>query len=159
MCNFLKYFRLLSIVLFISSCGSPKYIYVQGETKVEYRDSTVYKDSVVYVPVEKVVEVVPVMDTLSMETSIAKAEAYVDTSLMQLRGKIENKSGKVYEIRYRDRTVIRDSIVYEPYPVEVEVERVVYKRHWYDKMSYFLSFILVVVIGIKIWRLYGKFKL
>ena len=48
-------------LLLIISCGinKPNIVYLPGETKIEYRDSTVYKDSIVYTPVEVIKEIVP----------------------------------------------------------------------------------------------------
>ena len=108
------------ILLF--SC-SPKVIYVKGDTEVVYRDSIITKiDSVeVPLPYEVVKEVVPFMDTLFMETSLAVSKSYVDTTTKTLQGEIKNKQKSLsVEIEHKEQFHSRDSIVREPYPVEVE---------------------------------------
>lgn len=148
---------LISIVLLIIpfSCGITKYVYLPGETKVEYRDTTIYKDSIIYNPVEVVKEIVPVMDTLNLETSLAKATAYVDTTNRMLRGEIKNKKGITTEIHYKDRIVYRDSVVTQSYPVDVE--KIVYRHTFFDKLCWLLSSILLIIVCWKIVKL--KLKL
>lgn len=146
----------LSTLFIISSCGTTKYIYLPGETKIEYRDSTVYKDSIEYRPVEVIKEIVPELDTLKLETSLARAEAYVDTTNRVLRGKIENKAGISTKIQYREKIVYRDSLIREPYPVEVVKE--VKTHFWYEKILWFLSAISIVIIIISILKIYVSAK-
>ena len=43
------------------------------------KDTTIYKDTVVYIPFESVKEIVPLYDTLFLETSIAASKCYIDT--------------------------------------------------------------------------------
>lgn len=149
----LIYIFLLTLSIFsILSCGTTKYVYLPGETKIEYRDSIVYKDSIEYRPVEVIKEIVPELDTLKMETSIAKAEAYIDTTNKVLRGKIENKKGISTKIEYREKIVYRDSIVTKPVPVEVTKE--VKTHYWYEKILWFFSLIGLGTIIIFIIKIY-----
>ncbi len=144
----------VSCALF-SSCGTTKYVYLPGETKIEYRDTTIYRDSIQYTPIEVVKEIVPEMDTLNMSTSLAEAKAYIDTTNRVLRGEIKNKKGITSEIHYKDRIVYRDSIVTKPYPVEVEKEVIKYKHYWYDKLCYpfaIVGLIFIILLGLKIYR-------
>lgn len=149
---------LISIVLLIIpfSCGTTKYVYLPGETKVEYRDTTIYKDSIIYNPVEVVKEIVPVMDTLNLETSLAKATAYVDTTNRMLRGEIKNKKGVTTEIHYKDRIVYRDSVVTQSYPVEVEKIVTKTKHPFYESILWLFSIIAIVGISWKIVKIYIK---
>lgn len=101
---------------------------VETITKVvyEYRDSVRLRDSTILVPipVERIVDVVPVYDTLKLETGVAAAAAYVDTLTHTLKGKLVNKPDSLRTIiRYQDRlvTITRDSISIKEVPVEVEV--------------------------------------
>lgn len=112
------------IILGICGCSTTKLVPVENQIKevIEIRDSIIFKDSIVYIPQEKIVEVVPELDTLKMEIEMAKAEAYLDTTLMMLRGKLESKQEP--EIKYIERIQIKETIdtLYikepEPYPVE-----------------------------------------
>ena len=119
----------LFIALFVAlavSCGTPKVVYVPGETKVEYRDSVIYKTDTlkIDVPKEVVKEVVPQLDTLKMETSVAEAKAWVDTSFNALRGVLKNKDTALKQVQvvYKEKISYRDSLVLKPYPVEVTKE-------------------------------------
>ena len=110
--------RILFLILFIlfTSCSTIKYVPIKGEDI--YHTEYVTKDSIVYTPVEVIKEVVPELDTLYMETSVAKAKAYLDTNLNALKGEMKNKK----EIIYRDKIVYRDSIIIQKQEVPVEVE-------------------------------------
>ena len=96
---------LFLILLLFVSCSTIKYIPVKGEDI--YHTEYITKDSIVYTPVEVIKEVAPELDTLYMETSVAKAKAYLDTNLNTLKGEMKNKK----EIIYRDKIVYRDSII------------------------------------------------
>jgi len=145
----------VSCSLFLNSCSTVKYVYLPGETKIEYRDTTIYRDSIQYTPIEVVKEIVPEMDTLTMSTSLAEAKAYIDTTNRVLRGEIKNKKGITNEIHYKDRIVYRDSIVTKPYPVEIEKKVVDYKHYWYDKLCYpfaIVGLIFIILLALKIYR-------
>lgn len=122
-----------------------------SENNVSVRDSVVisYRDSIKIIPVEKIVDVVPTYDTLRMETSVAKAQAFVDTTTHTLKGSLENKKEIEYKYIFKDRIEYRDSIVYEPkpYPVEKEVKYVpkVYK--------YSLRFTILSILILILWIL------
>ena len=112
------------ILLGICGCSTTKLVPVENQIKevIEIRDSIIFKDSIVYIPQEKIVEVVPELDTLKMEIEMAKAEAYLDTSMMMLRGKLESKlkpqTEYIERIEYKERI---DTIYIEkPQPYEVE---------------------------------------
>ena len=115
--GFIKYL-ILPIILIIIGCSPIRKTIITEKVQVVQRDSTVLRDSVIITPVEKVVEIAP--DTLYMETSLAKARAYFDTTICMLKGNMENKQQLVQKIAYREKTVFRDSLVYKPVPVEVE---------------------------------------
>lgn len=89
-------------------------------------DSVVVKDSVVVIPVETYVNMTWNYDTLSLETSLAKAEAWVDSCW--LRGSIKNKDKAQFQYIYQDKWHVKDSIVYQEKPVPYEVEKVVTKN-------------------------------
>lgn len=106
----------------LTSCGVQKHIKI--ENKIIYRDSLIYKVDTVNVPlpVEKVVEIVPNLDTLYLETSIAQAKAYLDTNANVLRGEIENKRTEIkQDILIKEKISYRDSIVIQEVPVKVPV--------------------------------------
>lgn len=105
------------------SCGTPKYITVKEKEYI--KDTVVVKaDTVkVNIPVEVKVEVVPELDTLKMETSVAEAEAYLDTLTKTLKGTLKNKKT---ELRKEIQTV--EKIKYVEHKVEIPVPYEVVKK-------------------------------
>ena len=107
------------------SCAAPKHVTVEKETteKTVVKDSIIYRDSIVYLPKERIVEVVPQLDTLKMDIELASAKAYLDTSALVLKGELKSKESPkkqyIERIEYRDRT----DTVYVTKPVPYEVEK------------------------------------
>ena len=141
---------LFLILLLFVSCSTIKYIPVKGEDI--YHTEYITKDSIVYTPVEVIKEVVPELDTLYMETSVAKAKAYLDTNLSILKGEMKNKK----EIIYKDKIVYRDSIIIQKQEVPVEVE--VVKKVVPCWCWLLLVINILTAIGFAI-RLYFRFRL
>ena len=145
------------LVLFLMvGCSSVKYIPVQGNKVIEYRDTTVYvKDTVtIEVPREKIVEVIPDIDTSYLSTDVAKSTAYLDKSRKKLHhtleqcGTIKTKIDTVIKIQYIN------SYVDKEIPVEVEVVK--YKR---DNLFWFSIIFNILIVLIIILKIYLKFKL
>lgn len=111
------------LMLSVIGCGTTKIATVENKeiTKVEIRDSIVYRDTTIYIPQERIVEVTPQLDTLRMEIDNAVSTAYLDTTMLMLRGTLESKRATQKEyierIEYRERT---DTVYIErPQPYEV----------------------------------------
>ena len=124
MCQIAALLAALFVMLGIGGCGTTKIATVENKeiTKVEIRDSIVYRDTTIYIPKERIVEVTPQLDTLRMEIDNAVSTAYLDTSILMLRGTLESKQAiqkeYVERIEYRERT---DTVYIEqPQPYEVE---------------------------------------
>ena len=116
----------LALVLGVGGCGVTRPTTTTTQVVYEYRDSIRWKDSTILVPipVERYVDVVPVYDTLRLETTVASASAYVDTLTHTLKGRLVNKPDSIRTIvKFKDRLVEvrRDSLVVREVPVEVEV--------------------------------------
>ena len=142
---------LILFCFLVCGCGTTRYVPVKEIEHV--RDTVILKADTVRmtIPVEKIVEVVPAMDTLRMETSVAKAMAYADTATGTLKGKIENKPyQQKKEIQHTEkiRTVEKR--------VEVPVEVVKWKyriTHWlWYSLGFNLLFLFVLFLKIKIKR-------
>ena len=140
---------IILFTLLLASCSTIKYVPIKGEDI--YHTEYITKDSIVYTPVEVIKEVVPELDTLYMETSVAKAKAYLDTNLNTLKGEMKNKK----EIIYRDKIVYRDSIIIQKQeiPVEVEVEKKVVPSWVYYSLGLNIL-ILSFFLGRLILKLY-----
>ena len=138
-------------------CSTTRYVPVKGVERevVNYKDSIRIKDSIVVIPVERIVDVVPSYDTLRLETTQAKAKAYVDTTLHLLRGSIENKNKAKTEVREVIRFVDRADTIYVEKPVPYEVE----KKVRYVPAIYKLSLIFMIAgIFLTVIRLILKYK-
>lgn len=141
-----------ALILFcflVCGCGTTRYVPVREIGHV--RDTVILKADTVRmtIPVEKIVEVVPAMDTLRMETSVARAMAYADTATGTLKGKIENKPyEQKKEIQHTEkiRTVEKR--------VEVPIEVIKWKNRipvwvWYS-LALNLLFLFALFLKIKI---------
>lgn len=144
-------------LLCVVGCGTTQVI-AEKETieKIVVKDSLIYRDSIVYIPQERIVEIVPQLDTLFMEIETAESKAYLDTTNMLLKGELKSKKKEVVKyqtiIEYRDR--IDTVYIKEPQPYEVEVIK--YKR---DGLFWYLLAFQIVVILILAVRVCLKFKI
>ena len=156
----MKHFNIFLFFIFILTfigCSTTRYVPVKEIEKevTNYKDSIRIRDSIVVIPVERIVDVVPAYDTLKMETTQAKAKAYVDTTLHLLRGSIENKDKAKTEIREVVKFVERTDTVYVEKPVPYEVE----KKVRYVPAIYKLSLIfMIAAIGLTVIRLILRYK-
>ena len=150
-------FLFIILLLIFVGCSTTRYVPVKEIEKevINYKDSIRIKDSVVVIPVERIVDVVPAYDTLKLETTQARAKAYVDTTLHLLRGSIENKDKAKTEVREVIRFVERTDTIYVEKPVPYEVE----KKVRYVPAIYKLSLIfMIAAIGLTVIRLILKYK-
>lgn len=151
-----KLFISILTLILVSGCSIIRPV-TKPSTQINIKDSTVIniKDSTVIIPVEKVINVVAYPDTLYLETSLAKAKAYVDTSTNNLKGEMENKKGYTQKTRieYRDR-IIRDTTKIE-IPVDRVVEKVVKPKSMNFLWGWFASSLLLIafIIFLKIKKL------
>ena len=157
----MKKILLLVLIAFVFGACSPKIVYVPAntDTHIEYRDSVIYKvDTLrIPVPVETIKEVVPPMDSLKMETSVAEAKAWIDTATNTLKGEMKNKKTELSQpkVVYKEKTVYRDSLVEKEVPVPVEVEKRVPFVPFFWK---FFSVIGILAVAFIVFKLLFKFK-
>ena len=149
----IKHFNIYLFILFLLSfvgCSTTRYVPVKEVEKevTNYKDSIRIRDSIVVIPVERIIDVVPTYDTLKLETTQAKAKAYVDTTLHLLRGSIENKDKAKTEVREVIRFVERTDTLYIEKPVPYEVEkRVRYVPSFYKFcLWWFIGTVLLIAI-------------
>lgn len=125
---------------------------VRIERVVEYRDSIVYVD----VPREIVREVVPELDTLFMENTVATSRSYLDTTTRTLKGELKSKPAKLPQpVKLPETTekeeIIREVVIEKPVTVEVE-KRYIPHWCWYSLIA---NVAVLMLLG---FRLYLKFK-
>lgn len=121
-----KYTSAILAILLIQACSVIRPVPVETNTVIERRDSIIYKTDTlrIEVPHEVVKEVVPDVDSLFMETSVAWSRSWLDQQTKTLRGEMRNKKTSLSKEQIVGKEVIhyRDSIVYKEVPVEVEKE-------------------------------------
>ena len=151
----IKHFNIFLLIVFLLSfmgCSTTRYATVSGVEKevTNYKDSIRIRDSIVVIPVERIVDIVPQYDTLKMETTQARAKAYVDTTLHLLRGSIENKDNAKTEVREVVKFVERTDTIYVEKPVPYEVEKRVRYVPAFFKFTalFFVGVILLIIIRI-----------
>lgn len=131
-----KILPILIAVLLIFGCGTArKTTIIEHKTETHYIDSTRWHDSTIYytIPIERYRDYASLLDTLRLETSLARSEAYIDTTNNTLKGSIENKRDSLKTvIKWKEHIVYKDSLVYQEVPVEVVKEVTKYpKSYWY----------------------------
>ena len=143
-----KPYLLILVAIMLNACGTPKYITVK---ETEYIKDTVKikADTVrVEVPKEVVVNVVPELDTLRMETSVAEAEAYLDTLTQTLKGSLKNKKTELKkEIQVVEKTKFVERKVEVPVPYEVVKTKV--PRWAWVLLAFNVSLLIGFIIKLK----------
>ena len=138
-------------------CSTTRYAPVKDIEKevTNHKDSIRIRDSIVVIPVERIVDIVPAYDTLKLETTQARAKAYVDTTLHLLKGSIENKDKTKTEVREVVKFVEKIDTLYIEKPVPYEVE----KQVRYVPAIYKLSLIfMIAAIVLTVLRLILRYK-
>lgn len=146
-------------LLMLISCGITRPCHQKEETIINVKDSIAWHDSTIftYLTKERYVDIRSIYDTLHLETSYAKAEAYVDTTYKGLKGTIENKSDVPVktQIKWKEKIVYRDSIrtVEKEVPVEVIKEVKVYPKTYWWFMAISIAALVYIIL-----KVYLKFK-
>lgn len=154
----LTYIFILLLAMF--SCKPIHEVVTHHEYITHTIDSVIYHDSTVVVPHETYTNIAWNYDTLNLETSLAKAQCWVDS--IWLRGNISNKQQVIY--KYIEVEKVRDSIVYEkvpePYPVVEYVKNPVNKNilWWAISVSIGLIVALVFILRKPIIKLIALIK-
>ena len=153
----LKYFLvILFFTLPVGCCGTKKakQLPVVQVEKTVIKDSLIYIKDTIYIPLpteEK--EVKTTADSSHLETSLAKSDAWID-STGHLNHTLKNKE-VVYKYIY-DTVVVTNTVTeYKEKPVIVEVE---VPKPYYPKWSVILMVIAGVSIGYWIFKIYRFLK-
>ena len=143
-----KPYLLILAAIMLNACGTPKYITVKEKEYI--KDTVVIKADTVKVDihVEVKVNVVPELDTLKMETSVAEAEAYLDTLTQTLKGTLKNKKTELKkEIQTIERTKFVEHKVEVPVPYEVVKTKV--PRWAWVLLAFNVSLLIGFIIKLK----------
>ena len=138
----------LTVGLMMTGCGGTRYIPVKSTETV--RDTVILKPDTVRVeiPRERVVEAVPQLDTLNMETSVASAQAFLDTLTRTLRGTLKNKP---VELKKETQAIERVKTVERKVEVPVEVVKTKYRIPRWAWISLMVN---LVMVGLGLFRLW-----
>ena len=132
------------------------YIPVKETEYVTVRDSVYFRDTVIKFQVEKqyVRDYTGLLDTLRMETDYAESSAWVDTSRSVLAGEIRNREKVVdVPVKWKERIVYKDSLVYKDVPVEVEKIKTVHPKYEAFLLVWFVLSVLLIA-----FKVYLKLK-
>ena len=143
-----KLYLLILVAIMLGACGTPKYITVKEKEYI--KDTVLIKADTVKVdiPVEVKVNVVPQLDTLKMETSVAEAEAYLDTLTQTLKGTLKNKKTELKkEIQTIEKTKFVERKVEVPVPYEVIKTKV--PRWAWVLLAFNISLLIGFIIKLK----------
>ena len=152
-------FRLILGVLLIglmANCSTVQKIPVENKYEIVKKDSIIYtvKDSVNIIPIEKIVNKTLPDQKSSLETSLAKSEAYTD-SLGFLHHTLENKKQFTQHIHKEEKEKIKTDSGYveKPVPYEVVVEKPYIPKFYKFTLYWFIATVILLILGI-----YLKFK-
>ena len=137
-------------------CAKTVYVPVQGETKIEIRDSLIrVVDTIrVEIPKERIVEVIPQLDTSRLETKLAISTAYLDTNKKTINHTLEHKKGALKaKIDTVFITQTKTEYVEKPIIETVEVEKP-YIPTW----AWIIICYAALISGLMIMRIIGKFR-
>ena len=142
---------LIGLMLGLYGC-KPKQVIVEKEKYIYVtKDSVINKDSIIYIPIEVYKDYSSFQDTLFLETSLAKAMAWNDTSNWMLNGWIENKQAIQYKYIEVDKWHTKDSIVEKEVPVPYEVEVIKTRIPWWALITLTWTLLCLVYVGFKIY--------
>lgn len=155
------------IALAFTACSTVKYVPYKETEYVHVHDTTFFHDTTIIYQIEKerYTDNTGLLDTLKLSTEYANATAYIDTAANLLKGTIENKPDKEIPIRWKEKIVRKDSIIYKEKPVPYEVEKTVYKQNFIQKLltwigifvtAWFLVKLLFKFLAGKQIKIFGK---
>lgn len=145
---------LIICLMSMPSCAKTIYVPVQGEHRIEIRDSIIrVVDTVtIEIPKERIVEVIPDVDTSYLETKLAHSTAYLDRNNKTIHHTLSHKETALktqidtvfithVKTEYKDKVVIE----------EVEVPVI-------PKWCWFVMMFAALMAGVTIMKIIGKFR-
>ena len=138
----------LAVAIMVQSCGPIRQVVTETkyETITNYVDSLRIKDSIRVIPIERYVDIVAMPETLHLETSLAAATAYYDSTFNALRGEIHNKKEiEEHHTHIEHSTAKADTIrIYQEVPkiVEREVGKTL-RWAWCSLLFNIIGFLLI----------------
>lgn len=143
----------LITALAIGGCGLIKTVPVETkyETITNYVDSLRIKDSIRVIPIERYVDIVRPVDTLTLETSLAKATAYYDSTFNVLRGEIYNKKQVEEHHHFEEHSTAKADTVKIEKEIPIPIDRIEYKTPTWSWYSLIFNIVGLLLIGFGIY--------
>ena len=137
-------------------CKVIKYVPVKETEYVSVHDTTVLHrtDTLVKVPEFHLSDYAGLGDTLVLKSSVAESKAWVDSSLMVLKGRLIQTGTVPVQVVEKERVVYKDSIITKDVPVPVEVVKTVHPK--YEKWLWIWA--VLSLLGIAAWTYLRFFK-
>ena len=138
---------------FMVGCSTTKYVAIEGETIIEYRDTTIFiKDTIeVEVPREVIKEIVPADTTSILKTSVAQSTAKIEKGMLhhqlEQKGTVLSQLDTIVKVEYVDKHI------YEEVPIEV-VKEVKYTPEW----VWYSVIFNVIILCLLLFKIYLRFK-
>ena len=143
-----RFLAVLSVFAVVfTACTKKIYIPVEKVVTVHQIDSVAVHDTTVQYRLQTEYVKTYAKDTISLETAFSQFRAWQDTSMNVLVGEAKNKPSTEINIQWRERIVVRDSIVKQDVPVPYEVVKEVKYVPWYVKLFAWLGFAFVIAIA------------
>ena len=138
------------------SCTVIKPLPIQDTTAIQYRyiDSIIYRDSIIFHNIYKEYykDYSSLLDTLNMTTTYSESKSWVDTTNKILKGELKNKEDSIpIKIKWKEKIVYKDSLVYIKEEVPVEVEKIVTKHPKYEIYLWMYLVFSILVIACMIF--------
>ena len=132
-----------------NGCTTIRYIPVETTVTVHQLDSIYFRDTVLQVEVQKarISDFSRLLDTLDLETPLARSRAFVDTTAGILRGTLEQRGEIPVKVQWKEHIVYRDSVREREVPVPVEVEKIVKVVPWWAKGLSALGVLSLLVLA------------
>lgn len=150
----MKKIILFSAILCMTiGCCTTKHLPPKETTIVHHIDSIAWHDSTIYHNIyhEYYKDYTGPTDTLNLETTYSKFRAWNDTTSNILKGEALNKEGTIpVDIKWKEKIVYTDSLVYidKPYPVEVPKEVKYIPGFCKFTIAWFILTLLYILINI-----------
>ena len=146
------------VAVVLTACKTIQYVPVKEVEYVHIKDSVYLRDTLVQVEVQKarISDFSGLLDTLLLQTDLARSTAFVDTTAGVLRGTLEQRGEIPAKIQFKERIVYRDSIRDKEVPVPVEVIKEVKVVPWFWR---FFSVLGIVALAGAVFWLLRKFHI
>lgn len=149
---------LLAVGLLTGSCGAMKHTPTNTSTEVHMKDSTVlvFKDSIRVIERSRYKDYGRLLDTLRVDGKRSHSKCWIDSTLNILNTElIEDPQEEKTRIIYKDRLVLKDTVVTKEIPVEIIKEK---EKKVYPRWLVLLSILGITLTCLEGFRLYIKLK-